>query len=90
MSKRAPGIRYSRYEDIPLFLDATDIVRVLGASPSTVYCLMHAYDFPVITIGNRRMIRKEKFFAWLDKHPFTDAHGNILNRHPQTNEIESI
>ena len=46
MSKRDPGFRYSRYEEIPLFLDALDIVHVLGVPKPTVYCMMHAYDFP--------------------------------------------
>lgn len=90
MSKRPADIRYSRYEDIPLFLDALDIVHVLGIPKSSVYCMMHAYDFPVIIIGNRKMIRKEKLFAWLKKHPFSDAHGKDLNRHPQTNNSESL
>lgn len=90
MSKRAANIRYSRYEDVPLFLDALDIVHVLGIPKPTVYCMMHAHDFPVITIGGRKMVRKEKLFAWLERHHFTDAHGKDLNRHPQTNNAESL
>ena len=90
MSKRTSEIRYSRYEDIPLFLDALDIVHVLGIPKSTAYCMMHAQDFPVITIGNRKMIRKEKLFEWLDKHPFSDSQGKNLNRHPQHGKRQSI
>ena len=58
--------RYSSYEDVPLFLDANDIVKVLGLSRSNVYEMMRANDFPALVIGGRKMVRKEKLFAWLD------------------------
>lgn len=90
MSKRDPSFRYSRYEEIPLFLDALDIVHVLGVPKPTVYCMMHAYDFPIISIRGRKLIRKEKLFQWLEKHPFTDAHGKEIDRHPQTTECNPL
>lgn len=90
MSKRDPSFRYSRYEEIPLFLDALDIVHVLGVPKPTVYCMMHAYDFPLITIRGRKLIRKEKLFQWLEKHPFTDAQGKEIDRHPQRIECDQV
>ena len=60
--------RYSSYEDIPLFLDALDLMNVLGLSRTTVYFMLRSEDFPTIEIGNRRMVRKEKLFEWIEAH----------------------
>lgn len=60
--------RYSNYEDIPLFLDALDLMNVLGLSRTTVYFMLRSADFPTIEIGNRRMVRKEKLFEWIEQH----------------------
>lgn len=59
--------RYSNYDDIPLFLDANEIVKVLGLSRSGVYEMLRAATFPTIIIGGRKLVRKEKLFAWLDE-----------------------
>ena len=52
MSKRN-AIRYNRYEDIPLFLDALDVVYVLNMPRNTVYNMFYADDFPTIIIGGK-------------------------------------
>ncbi len=67
MSKRIET-RYNRYEDIPLFLDALDVVHVLGMPRNTVYNMFYAEDFPTIIIGGRKLVRKEKLFSWLETH----------------------
>ena len=69
--------RYSSYEDIPLFLDANDVVKVLGLSRSNVYEMMRANDFPALVIGGRKMVRKEKLFAWLDSRE-TPPHETVV------------
>lgn len=58
--------RYNNYDDIPLFLDANEIVKVLGLSRSNVYEMLRADSFPTIVIRGRKLVRKEKLFAWLD------------------------
>ncbi|MBQ3968124.1 MAG: helix-turn-helix domain-containing protein [Lachnospiraceae bacterium] len=60
--------RYCSYDDIPLLLDANDIVMLTGLARTNVYYMLRADDFPVIVIGKRRMVKKEKLFAWLDEH----------------------
>lgn len=60
--------RYCSYEDVPLLLDANDIVMLTGLARTNVYYMLRADDFPVIVIGKRRMVKKEKLFAWLDEH----------------------
>lgn len=78
--KEQETVRYNSYEDVPLYLGANDLMNVLGLSRTTVYYLMRADDFPVITIGNRRLVRKEKLIEWLDAHENNNAEAL---RHPQ-------
>lgn len=68
MSANLETERYSSYESIPLFLDAADIMNVLGLSRTTVYSMLQEPDFPTIELGKRRIVRKEKLFEWIDAH----------------------
>ena len=59
---------YRSYDELPLFLNAATVARVLGISPSSGYELMHEPDFPVLKIGNRLVVPKEKFVEWVSQH----------------------
>ena len=59
---------YKSYDELPLFLNATMVAKVLGVSPSSGYELMHEKDFPVLRIGNRMVVPKEKFIEWVERH----------------------
>ena len=59
---------YQSYDDLPLFLNAELIAKVLGVAPSSAYELMHEKGFPVIRVGNRLIVPKEKFREWVDSH----------------------
>ncbi len=59
---------YNRYGDLPLFLNAEMVSRVLGVSPSSGYELMHEANFPVLKVGSRMLVPKEKFIQWVEKH----------------------
>ena len=59
---------YKTYEELPLFLNAAMVSKVLGVSPSSGYELMHETDFPVLKVGNRMLVPKEKFIQWVDEH----------------------
>ena len=59
---------YKDYDELPLFLNAATVARVLGVSPSSGYELMHETDFPVLKIGNRMVVPKEKFVEWVSQH----------------------
>ena len=56
---------YKSYDDLPLFLNSATVAKVLGVSPSSGYELMHEPGFPVLRIGNRMVVPKEKFMAWV-------------------------
>jgi len=59
---------YRTYEELPLFLNAEMVAKVLGVSPSSGYELMHEADFPVLKVGNRMLVPKEKFIQWVEDH----------------------
>ena len=59
---------YKSYEELPLFLNAETVAKVLGVAPSTAYELMHEADFPTLKIGNRMVVPNERFIAWVQRH----------------------
>ena len=59
---------YRSYEELPLFLNAETVAKVLGVAPSTAYELMHEADFPTLKIGNRMVVPKEQFITWVQQH----------------------
>ena len=59
---------YKDYGELLLFLNAATVAKVLGVSPSSGYELMHEPDFPVLKIGNRMVVPKEKFVEWVLRH----------------------
>ena len=56
------------YDDLPLFLNARMVSQVLGVSPSSGYELMHEPDFPVLKVGSRMVVPKEKFIQWVEQN----------------------
>ena len=59
---------YKSYEELPLFLNAATVAKVLGVSPSSGYELMHEPDFRVLKVGSRLLVPKEKFVMWVSQH----------------------
>lgn len=51
--------RYSNENDLPLYLNAKDISRLLGISQTNVYYLFRSDGFPIIIIGKRRLVKRE-------------------------------
>ena len=59
---------YKSYEDLPLFLNAELVAQVLGISQAGAYDLLHSAGFPVLKIGTRMVVPKEKFRQWVEDH----------------------
>ena len=55
------------YDDLPLFLNANLLSQVLGVSISTAYEVMHEPGFPVLRVGSRMVVTKEKFIWWAEE-----------------------
>ena len=59
---------YKSYDDLPLFLNAAIVAKALGIAPSSAYELMHEANFPVLKVGSRIVVPKEKFIQWIEQH----------------------
>ena len=50
---------YTNYDELPLFLNAEMVAKVLGISISSAYELMHEMSFPALRVGSRIVGVKE-------------------------------
>ena len=57
---------YKSYDELPLFLNAELVAKVLGISISSTYELMHETSFPALRVGSRIVVPKEKFCQWVE------------------------
>ena len=58
---------YHSYDDLPLFLNAELISKVLGVSLASAYELMHDKEFPAVHVGSRIVVPKEQFQEWVEE-----------------------
>ena len=58
---------YKNYDELSLFLNSATVAKVLGVSLSSAYELMHEPDFPVLRVGSRMVVPKEKFMQWAEE-----------------------
>ena len=64
-------------ETLPMMLSANDI-QTMGFTRTMAYNILDREDVPVVKIGNRKFIQRDKFFDWLDsreKSKITDVDG---------------
>lgn len=57
---------YKSYDELPLMLSVQEIAIVLGISKTSAYELVRRKDFPVLKIGSRLVVPKEKFREWVE------------------------
>ena len=57
--------KYTTYDELPLFLNAEMVAKVLGISISSTYELMHDTSGPALHVGSRIVVPKEKFCQWV-------------------------
>ena len=53
-------------ESLPLIMSIHELQSV-GISRTMAYQLFNRADFPVLKIGGRKFVARDKFFEWLDK-----------------------
>ncbi len=59
--------KFTTYDELPLFLNAEMVAKLLGISISSSYELMHEKGFPSLQIGSRLIVPKEKFRQWVEE-----------------------
>ena len=60
--------KYRSYDDLPLFLNPATVAKMLGMSPSSGYELMHEPGLPVLRVGSRMVVAKEKLIQWVEEY----------------------
>ena len=60
--------QFKDYSELPLFLNAGIVSKVLGISSASSYELMHEPNFPVLKVGNRMVVPKENFIRWVEEN----------------------
>lgn len=59
-------LEYTKYDQLPLVLDAKKVADILGISLTATYRLFDREDFPTIRTGMRRkLVSRDAFFDWL-------------------------
>ena len=64
-------------ETLPMMLSANDI-QIMGFTRTMAYNILNRDDVPVVKIGSRKFIQRDKFFDWLDsreKSKFINSDG---------------
>lgn len=59
---------YNSYDELPLMLSVREIAKVLGISKTSAYDLVRSKGFPVLKIGSRLVVPKEKFREWVEQN----------------------
>ena len=52
-------------DNLPMMLSANDI-QTMGFTRAMAYNILNRNDVPVVKIGSRKFIQRDKFFDWLD------------------------
>ena len=52
-------------ENLPMMISANDI-QTMGFTRTMAYNILNREDVPVVKIGSRKFIQRDKFFDWLD------------------------
>ena len=57
---------YKSNDELPLTMNAKDIAGYMNISLTCAYQGMNSKSFPVIRVGKRMLVTKEKFLNWID------------------------
>ena len=52
--------------ELPLLISAKDMQK-MGISRAMSYQILNRADLPIIKIGERKMVKRDEFLAWLDR-----------------------
>ena len=58
---------YTSYDQLPLSLSAEDVAKTLNISRANAYVLLSSKGFPVIRIGKRMLVMKDKLLEWIEQ-----------------------
>lgn len=80
-----PAIKYNMKgrvkmsdKEFPLMLTANDM-QAMGFHRNMVYQILNRSDVPVVRIGKRKFVRRDKFFSWLEEQEIKNEEGGKNN-----------
>lgn len=53
------------WEDVPLVMTVTDIMRVMQVGKDVAMRLVHSSDFPAFKAGRQYFVSRDSFIAWV-------------------------
>ena len=56
---------YKSYDELPLMLSVPDVANALGISRAGAYELVRGQGFPLLSVGSRILVPKDKFIKWI-------------------------
>lgn len=59
-------MKYTHIDELPLFLNVSDVAEIMNISKNKAYELFHKKDFPSIILGRRMLIPKLAFIKWME------------------------
>ena len=62
-------------ENLPMMLSANDI-QAMGFTRTMVYKILSSEEVPVVKIGSRKFVQRDKFFVWLDSKEESELDDN--------------
>lgn len=61
------SVSFHSNDQLPCMLNADKIAKYLEISRAGAYALMHSEGFPLIRIGKRMIVPRDKFLQWVDE-----------------------
>lgn len=61
--------------NLPMMLSANGI-QAMGFTRTMVYKILSSEEVPVVKIGSRKFVQRDKFFAWLDSKEKSELDNN--------------
>lgn len=58
---------FTSFDQLPIMMSAKTVATALGISESKAYEIFRSKGFPVIVLGRRKIVAKDKLIEWLNK-----------------------
>ena len=68
-------LKMNSKENLPMMLSANEI-QTMGFTRNMAYNILDRDDVPVVKIGSRKFIQRDKFFEWLDSREKSEIQNN--------------
>lgn len=64
---------FTSFDQLPIMMSAKTVATALGISESKAYEIFRSKGFPVIVLGRRKIVAKDKLIEWLNRKADTET-----------------